>query len=209
MDCRLPGSSVCGILQARILEWVAMHSSRGFSQPKDQTQVSPIVGGFFIIYLCHQGSPRILEWVDYPFSRGSSWPRDQTRVSCIADGFFTNWATRESLWIVYFAWFPLSCLSFSFYKKLYIIYKFGNFLQNFPKLIVCLSIFIKIFSYTGIFVFLLCGRSTSIFCYGMLFVSYIIVFLALECMPSGLLSFFPFFKCWNSLWYMVWDRDYF
>ena len=36
-----------GILQARILEWVAVPFSRGFSQPRDQTQVSHIVGGFF------------------------------------------------------------------------------------------------------------------------------------------------------------------
>ena len=35
MDCRLPDSSVRGILQARILEWVAMPSSRGSSQPRD------------------------------------------------------------------------------------------------------------------------------------------------------------------------------
>ena len=36
-----------GILQARILEWVAMPSSKGSSQPRDQTQVSYIAGGFF------------------------------------------------------------------------------------------------------------------------------------------------------------------
>ena len=36
-----------GILQARILEWVAMPSSRGSSQPRDQTQLSCIAGGFF------------------------------------------------------------------------------------------------------------------------------------------------------------------
>ena len=35
-----------GILQARILEWVAMASSRGSSKPRDQTQVSQIAGGF-------------------------------------------------------------------------------------------------------------------------------------------------------------------
>ena len=40
MDCRLPGSSVRGILQARILEWVAMPHSRVSSRPRDQTQVS-------------------------------------------------------------------------------------------------------------------------------------------------------------------------
>ena len=40
MDCSSPGSSVHGILQARILEWVAMPSSRGSSQPRDRTWVS-------------------------------------------------------------------------------------------------------------------------------------------------------------------------
>ena len=39
MDCSLPGSSVHGILQAR-LEWVAVLSSRGSSQPRDQTCIS-------------------------------------------------------------------------------------------------------------------------------------------------------------------------
>ena len=42
----LPGSFVHGILQARILEWVSMRSSRGSSQPRDQTWVSCIAGGF-------------------------------------------------------------------------------------------------------------------------------------------------------------------
>jgi len=40
MDYSPPGSSVLGILQARILEWVAISSSRGSSQPRDQTHVS-------------------------------------------------------------------------------------------------------------------------------------------------------------------------
>ena len=39
--------TVCGILQARILEWVAVPSSRGSSQPRDRTQVSHITGRFF------------------------------------------------------------------------------------------------------------------------------------------------------------------
>ena len=41
-DCSLPGFSVPGILQARVLEWVAMPSSRGSSWPRDQTWVSHI-----------------------------------------------------------------------------------------------------------------------------------------------------------------------
>ena len=48
-DCNPPGSSVHVILQARILEWVVMPFSRGSSQPRDQTQVSCIAGGFFTI----------------------------------------------------------------------------------------------------------------------------------------------------------------
>ena len=40
--------TVHGILQARILEWVAVPFSRGSSQPGDRTQVSHIAGGFFI-----------------------------------------------------------------------------------------------------------------------------------------------------------------
>ena len=50
IDGSLPGSSVHGILQTRILEWVAMPSSRGSSQPRDQTHISYascIAGGFF------------------------------------------------------------------------------------------------------------------------------------------------------------------
>ena len=47
MDCSLPGSSVHGILQARILEWIAMPSSRGSTPLKDWTQVSCIADSFF------------------------------------------------------------------------------------------------------------------------------------------------------------------
>ena len=49
MNCSLPGSSVHGIFQARILEWVAISFSRGSSRPRDRTQVSHIVGRHFTI----------------------------------------------------------------------------------------------------------------------------------------------------------------
>ena len=49
MDCSPPGSSVHGILQARILEWVAIPFSRGSSQPRDRTLVSYIAGRFFTV----------------------------------------------------------------------------------------------------------------------------------------------------------------
>ena len=50
MDCSLPGSSIHGILQARILEWVAISFSRGSSQPRDRTKVSRIAGRRFILW---------------------------------------------------------------------------------------------------------------------------------------------------------------
>ena len=50
MDCSQPGSSVYGIFQARILEWVAISFSRVTSWPRDQTRVSHIVGRRFTVW---------------------------------------------------------------------------------------------------------------------------------------------------------------
>ena len=50
MDCSLPGSSAHGILQARILEWIAIPFSRGSSWPRDRTWVSCIAGRCFTIW---------------------------------------------------------------------------------------------------------------------------------------------------------------
>ena len=50
MDCSLPGSSIHGIFQARVLEWVTISFSRGSSQPRDQTQVSCTVGRHLTIW---------------------------------------------------------------------------------------------------------------------------------------------------------------
>ena len=114
MDCSPPGSSVHGILQARILEWVAIPFSRGPSQPRDRTCIFCIVGRFFtaepsVRVLVTQscltlGDPmdcslpgssvygivpgilqaRILEWVAISSSRGSSQPRDRTHISYVS-----------------------------------------------------------------------------------------------------------------------------
>ena len=46
MDCSPPSSSVRGTLQARVLEWVAMPSSKGSTQPRDQSRFSCTAGGF-------------------------------------------------------------------------------------------------------------------------------------------------------------------
>ena len=65
MGCTAPGSSMPGILKARILEWVAISFSRGSSQPGDQTWVSCTAGRFFTAW----ASREVLRLL--PFSSGS------------------------------------------------------------------------------------------------------------------------------------------
>ena len=56
MGCSLPGSSVHGILQARILEWVAISFPRGSSWPRDWTLVSLIVGRHLNLWASREGT---------------------------------------------------------------------------------------------------------------------------------------------------------
>ena len=67
--CNIMDYRVHGILQARILEWVAIPFSRGSSQPKDRTEVSLTAGRFLTNWAKRE-----------PFSRGFSWPRNRTWV---------------------------------------------------------------------------------------------------------------------------------
>ena len=59
MDCSSPGSSVHGIFQARILEWVAIAFSRGSSRPRDRLLV-PCVGRQILLPLNHLGNAEVL-----------------------------------------------------------------------------------------------------------------------------------------------------
>ena len=63
MDCNPPGSSAHRILQARILEWVAIPFSRGSSRPWDQTWFSHMAGRFFAIWVTREALP---ETILYP-----------------------------------------------------------------------------------------------------------------------------------------------
>ena len=60
-DCSPPGSSIHGIFQTRILEWVAISFSRGSSQPRDRTQVSRIAGRLFTICATKEGNAGLEE----------------------------------------------------------------------------------------------------------------------------------------------------
>ena len=68
MDCSLPGSLVHGILQARILERVAMPFFRGSSWPRDQPWISCIAGRFFTIW-----ATREVQSNKIPYKKGKIW----------------------------------------------------------------------------------------------------------------------------------------
>ena len=61
IDCSPPGSSVHGMLQARILEWLAMPFSRGSSGPRDGTHISYVscIGKQVLLPLVPPGKPKI------------------------------------------------------------------------------------------------------------------------------------------------------
>ena len=72
VDCSLPGSSVHGISQARILEWVAISFSRGSSRPRDRTCVSWV--------------PYIPRWILYHCA---------TLAELLSDGWKVDWTTSD------------------------------------------------------------------------------------------------------------------
>ena len=75
MNCSPPGPSVHGILQARILEWVAISSSRGSSQPRNWTYVSWVssIGRQALYELRHCGSPSSPVVTDRSAHGGQLW----------------------------------------------------------------------------------------------------------------------------------------
>ena len=88
VDCSPPGSSIHGILRARILEWVAISFSRGSSWPRDWTQVSHIASRHFNLWATREVQNRLRqkyilvsdELVSCVFNQqlnwlGSEWPR--------------------------------------------------------------------------------------------------------------------------------------
>ena len=105
MECSLPGSSVLGILQARILEWVAICSSRVSSRPRVEPTFSPVLaGGFF---------------TTEPPGNPLCWPVTQSRPTlCSTPGFpvlhwLAEFAQTHARWVgdIIQASHPLSSLS--------------------------------------------------------------------------------------------------
>ena len=94
MDCNLPGSSVHGILQARILESVAISFSRGSSQAMDRTQVSCIAGRLFTVWATREAIERIgcgkILWKSGP------WVLQWSEISQLSWKVFNKWKSGQS-----------------------------------------------------------------------------------------------------------------
>ena len=106
MDCSPLGSSVHGVLQARIVEWVDMPSSKGSSQPRDWTLVSCTEGGLY--HLSHQGSlpeiisaPRCFKFLNNSLEQGYclEW---EIRQGDLHVFFLTVNSTTQFFLFVYF-----------------------------------------------------------------------------------------------------------
>ena len=116
IDCSLPGSSVHGILQARILEWFAISFSRGSSGPRNQTRVSCIVSRVFTDWTTRE------VWLnEFNFAVHS-----QKLTINVIWGINTNY-----LGIIMYA-FPTLFISFHLYRNLwdfiyiYVLLSFGD-----------------------------------------------------------------------------------
>ena len=122
--CDLVDSSIHGIFQARILEWVAISFSRGTFRPRNQTRVSCIVGRRFTVWatkwseitqscptLCNtmdcslSGSSvhgifqaRVLEWIAISFSKGSSNPGIKPRFPALRADTLPSEPPGKSVW---------------------------------------------------------------------------------------------------------------
>ena len=83
-NCSSPGSSVHGILQARILEWILIFFSRGSSWPRDWTHISHVscVGRRVLYHKCHRVCLAYYYCFIIKESETSHWKRGQNRVCC-------------------------------------------------------------------------------------------------------------------------------
>ena len=137
MDCSLPDSSVHGILQGRILEGVAILSSRGSSWHRDQTSVSSIAGRLFTIWATYlyKLHINISDFKDY---RSEFW------ISSIlwdSDSEFVTWFTCFTPCIFIPFSLPCGCVTLGKAVLLYIpqfphllgVHNDGNYLQCFLR----------------------------------------------------------------------------
>ena len=101
-DNSLPGSSVHGILQARILEWVAMSTSRGSSWPRDRTCISYIsCNGRWVFFTTSTAWESWSSFLKSPFSLEVHilWTGKTSGLSCLWLLEQGTWSTWGSVWL--------------------------------------------------------------------------------------------------------------
>ena len=106
MDCSLPGSSVRGIFQARVVEWVAISFSKESSQPRDWTRISHIAGRCFNLWATRE----VQSWYKEPTHWKRPWCWERLRAGGEGgdrewDGWMASltqwtwiWASSGSSW---------------------------------------------------------------------------------------------------------------
>ena len=83
IDCSLPGSSIHGIFQARVLQWVSISFSRGSSQLRDLTRVSRIAGRHFTLWASMGGHSESGGWNNNDVLHPPCWSQVTERVQLI------------------------------------------------------------------------------------------------------------------------------
>ena len=96
MGCSLPGSSVHGIFQAIVLEWIVISFSKGSSRPRDRTRVSHIVDRHLTVWATREASgfPYFLQFKS-EFCNKESWSEPQSAPGLV----FADWIELLHLWL--------------------------------------------------------------------------------------------------------------
>ena len=118
MNCSLPGSSLHGILQARVLEWVAISFSRGSSRPRDRIPVSCIPGRRFNLWATTEAH---LPFIYSPSpSTASTWQLPLTHSKNLTILLIDASCKWNHAAFVFYKWFiSLSTISSSFISVIY------------------------------------------------------------------------------------------
>ena len=114
VDCCPPGSSVYGILQARILEWIAISFSRGSFRPRDRTQVSSIAGRHFNLWATRE----VLMDFTFPISHSKSSPSPSPSIGLHILSTQQVFARTEVIWNRIFLEYPEPSLFCFFPNKM-------------------------------------------------------------------------------------------
>ena len=107
MDYSSPDSSVCGIFQARILEGVAISSSRGSLRPRDWIQISCVSCiGRQVLYHCAAGKPQTSIWFIKAYCTLKIHAFYYMQIFCRKIGWWVNWVLfiQWVSWVIFTQW---------------------------------------------------------------------------------------------------------